>query len=104
MDESHIMGASFGDRRCAVGEKSRIMLAIIMAIAGAVATPEQSSFPEDSLIELRIDCDVTATLHRNGRSEPYGGGEYIFLLASAYGSAKGNPSDIFPRFTMAEPF
>ncbi len=65
------------------------MLAVAMVIAGAIAAPGQLSVPGDSLIELRIDCDVTATLHRNGRSEPYGGGEYIFLLASAYGSAKG---------------
>lgn len=69
--------------------KSRIMLAIAMLIAGTAEAPAQLPSPEDSLIELRIDCDVTAMLDRNGRSEPYGGGEYIFLLSSAYGAAKG---------------
>lgn len=67
------------------------MLAIAMVIAGTIAAPIQLSPPEDSLIDLRIDCDVTATLHRNGRSEPYGGGEYIFLLSSAYRAEKGEP-------------
>lgn len=65
------------------------MLSIAMLIAAAAGAPEPRSLPEDSLIGLRIDCDVTATRHRGGRSEPYGGGEYIFLLPSTYGRPKG---------------
>ena len=64
------------------------MLTIAMLIAAAAGAPEPQSLPEDSLIGLRIDCDVTATRHRGGRSEPYGGGEYIFLLPSAFGPPK----------------
>ncbi len=57
------------------------ILGIVLMAAVQVHSQPPASFPDHAVIGLRIDCEVRATRRNGDRVEPFGGGEYSFLLS-----------------------